>query len=154
VLLDIAAVAGVETVAEDFVVTPDHLDQACLTQQVDVGEGDVVLLRTGWSRYFSEPQAFLPAGAKSPGPERPAAGWLSSRNIFAAGSDTLTFEHTPNAAMPVHVHLLVESGIHIIEVLNLEDLARDQVYEFLFVAAPLKIRNGTGGPMRPLALVE
>ena len=54
--------------------------------------------------------------------------------------------------MPVHVHLLVESGIHIIEALNLEELARDRVYEFVFVAAPLKIRGGTGSPIRPLAL--
>jgi kynurenine formamidase len=54
--------------------------------------------------------------------------------------------------MPVHVHLLVESGIHIIEALNLEELARDRIYEFVFVAAPLKIRGGTGSPIRPLAL--
>jgi kynurenine formamidase len=53
--------------------------------------------------------------------------------------------------MPVHGHLLVESGIHIIEVLNLEELARDGVYEFVFVAAPMNIRGGTGAPVRPLA---
>jgi len=59
----------------------------------------------------------------------------------------------PAAAMPVHVHLLVESGIHIIEALNLEELAAAKVHEFLFVAAPLRIRGGTGSPIRPLALV-
>jgi kynurenine formamidase len=47
--------------------------------------------------------------------------------------------------------LLVESGIHIIEVLNLEELARDGVFEFLFVAAPMNIRGATGAPVRPLA---
>jgi len=51
----------------------------------------------------------------------------------------------------VHVHLLVESGIHIIEVLNLEELAGERVYEFLFVAAPMNIRGATGAPVRPLA---
>ncbi len=40
--------------------------------------------------------------------------------------------------MAVHVHLLVESGIHIIECLNLEDLAASGAREFLFVAAPLE----------------
>ena len=55
--------------------------------------------------------------------------------------------------MAVHVHLLVESGIHIIENLNLEELARDGVLEFLFVATPLKIRGATGSPIRPFALV-
>jgi kynurenine formamidase len=54
--------------------------------------------------------------------------------------------------MPVHVHLLVESGIHIIEALNLEDLSRDRIHEFVFIAAPLKIRGATGSPIRPLAL--
>ena len=53
-----------------------------------------------------------------------------------------------------HVHLLVESGIHLIEVLNLEELARAQVYEFLFVAAPLNIRGATGAPIRPLAFAN
>jgi kynurenine formamidase len=46
----------------------------------------------------------------------------------------------------------VESGIHIIECLNLEQLAADGVYEFIFIASPLKIRGGTGSPIRPLAL--
>jgi kynurenine formamidase len=54
--------------------------------------------------------------------------------------------------MAVHVHLLVESGIHILEALNLEELAAARVYEFLFVAAPLKIRGGTGSPIRPFAV--
>ena len=56
--------------------------------------------------------------------------------------------------MPVHVHLLVESGIHIIEALNLEELSRNRIFEFVFVAAPLKIRGGTGSPIRPLALAR
>ena len=88
----------------------------------------------------------------SPGPERAAAEWLSAHGIFATGSDTICFERVPASAMPVHVHLLVENGIHIIENLDLEALAADDVREFLFVAAPLKLRGGTGSPIRPLAI--
>ena len=55
--------------------------------------------------------------------------------------------------MSVHVHLLVRSGIHIVECLNLEELSESGATEFLFVAAPLKIRGGTGSPIRPYALV-
>jgi kynurenine formamidase len=55
--------------------------------------------------------------------------------------------------MPVHRILLVESGIHIIEAMNLQELSRDSQYEFLFVAAPLKIEGATGAPIRPLAIV-
>jgi kynurenine formamidase len=88
-----------------------------------------------------------------PGPGLAAAQWLSALEIFAAGSDTVAFEKSPVAEMPVHVHLLVESGIHIIECLNLEELAADGVAEFLFVGVPMKIRGATGAPVRPLALV-
>ena len=77
---------------------------------------------------------------------------MSERGIFAAGSDTIAFERVPAPEMPVHVHLLVENGIHIIEALNLEELSRLRIYEFLFVASPLKIRGATGSPIRPVAL--
>jgi kynurenine formamidase len=72
--------------------------------------------------------------------------------VFAVGSDTVAFEKIPTDTMPVHVHLLVEKGIHIIECLNLEELAAARVSTFLFVAAPLKVRGATGAPVRPLAL--
>ena len=55
--------------------------------------------------------------------------------------------------MPVHVHLLVESGIHIIECFNLEELSAAGVREFPFVAIPLKIRGATASPIRPVAVV-
>jgi kynurenine formamidase len=50
--------------------------------------------------------------------------------------------------------LLVEAGIHIIEVMNLGPLAAAGVSEFLFVLAPLKLRGATGSPVRPLAVVD
>jgi kynurenine formamidase len=152
VLLDIPGLVGVESLTKDFVITPEHLDAACSRAGVEVQAGDIVLLRTGWAQFFDDPAKFI-AGVAGPGPEIEAARWLSSRKIFAAGSDTVAFEHVPATDMPVHVHLLVESGIHIIEILNLENMARDRVYEFVFVGAPLKIRGGTGAPIRPLAFV-
>lgn len=131
----------------DFEVTPDHLSRAAHT---DINEGDIVLLRTGWARFFSDAGRYI-NNMVAPGPGIDGARWLSSQRVFAAGSDTVAFEKTPSAAMPVHTHLIVESGIHIIEVLNLEELARDCIYEFVFVAAPMNIRGGTGAPLRPLA---
>jgi kynurenine formamidase len=50
--------------------------------------------------------------------------------------------------------LLVENGIHIIEVLDLEELAAAGVHEFLFICSPLKLVGATGSPVRPLALVD
>ncbi len=154
VLFDVARSVGVDALPADFAITPEHLEAI----GHEVRSGDVVLLRTGWAAFWDDPGRFTTAGecvqVTGPGPEEPAARWLSSRRIYAAGSDTLAFERVPAANMPVHIHLLVESGIHIIENLNLEELARDNVSEFLLVAAPLKIRGGTGSPLRPVALVS
>ncbi len=150
VLLDIARVASVPVLPKDFEILPEHLEAA--SKGLDIGAGDVVLLRTGWSRYWSEAPRFIAQG-HGPGPSLAGARWLSAHGVFAAGSDTVAFENIPAETMPVHVHLLVEKGIHIIECLDLEELSAAAVSTFLFVAAPLKIRGGTGAPMRPLALV-
>ena len=148
VLLDIARQ---HVLPADFEITPGHLDAAVAAEQVEVRPGDVMLLRTGWARYWDDAAKFI-AQVHGPGPGEAGARWLSSRGVFAAGSDTVAFEKVPDPNMPVHVHLLVESGIHIIECLNLEQLAAARQYTFLFVATPLKIRGGTGSPIRPLAI--
>jgi len=148
VLLDIAAIAGVEVLPADFEITPAHLDAA----GAEIRPGDVVLLRTGWARYFRDPGKFI-SQVHGHGPALAGAQWLSSRGVFAAGSDTVAFEKVPDIAMPVHVHLLVENGIHIIECLNLDELANAKVTEFLFVALPLKLEGATASPIRPIALV-
>ena len=152
VLLDIARVENVDVLPTDFVIEPNHLDLALKAANTDVQPGDVVLLRTGWSRYWNDPPKFV-SQLHSPGPGIEGARWLSAQKIFAAGSETVPFESVPDQNMPVHVHLLVESGIHIIECLNLEELAASGANEFLFVASPLKIRGGTASPIRPVALV-
>jgi len=151
VLLDIAQLAGVEALPEDFTVTPEHFEAAAKAHGVEVRSGDVVLLRTGWARYWDDPKRYI-NNVRGPGPVEEGARWLSARGVFAAGSDTIAFERVPSTAMPVHVHLLVESGIHILEALNLEPLAAARVHEFLFIAIPLKIRGGTGSPIRPIAV--
>jgi kynurenine formamidase len=157
VLLDIAAEMNVDSLPADFTITPQHLEQALETGKTRIEKGDVVLLRTGWARFFPTAARYVTGGegghaVTGPGPELEAARWLSEHGVFAAGSDTIAFEKVPNASMPVHVHLLVENGIYIIEALNLEELSRNRISEFVFVAAPLKIRGGTGSPIRPLAL--
>jgi kynurenine formamidase len=148
VLLDFA---GSQPLDRKHVIGPDELDKA--SAGIEIRGGDVVLLRTGWAQYWNDPRRYI-SEVHGPGPALEGAKWLSSRKIFAAGADTVCFEHVPAADMPVHIHLLVESGIHIMENLNLEELAAAGVREFVYVAAPLRIRGGTGAPIRPIALVE
>jgi kynurenine formamidase len=147
VLLDIA---GAGVLPENFEVRPEHLEAA---RRAAIEPGDVVLLRTGWARYWNEPRRFI-NGVRGPGPAVDGARWLSERGVFAVGSDTVAFEKVPSPEMAVHTHLIAEHGIHIIECLNLEELAAAEITEFLFVAAPLKIRGGTGSPVRPLAIAQ
>jgi len=153
VLLDAAGPNGV--LPEDAILTARVLERIATDYRVTIQKGDVVLIRTGWAQYWDDATRYInsvhgtPSG---PGPDLSGAHWLSAHGVFAAGSDTVAFERVPSADMAVHIHLLFESGIHIIEALDLEALARDKVYEFLFVAAPLKLRGGTGAPLRPLAL--
>ena len=155
VLLDIAGSIGAASLPRDFVITPDRMEAARRAHGVTIRSGDVVLLRTGWGQFWDDPVRFIAGGeggqATGPGPELEGARWLSEQGIFAAGADTVAFEKIPSS-MPVHVHLLVESGIHIIENLNLEELARAAVYDFEFIALPLKIQGATGSPIRPIAL--
>ena len=51
-----------------------------------------------------------------------------------------------------HPYLLAQKGTPIIELVNLEELSRDQVYEFAFVGASLKLRGADAAPLRPVAL--
>lgn len=150
VLLDFPALEGAEVLPAEFTITPERLEAAATAERVTVQAGDVVLVRTGRDTCWEDPARYMDGG-RAPGPDEAGARWLSERKIFAAGSDTMSFEQVPSPDMPVHPHLLVDSGIHILECLNLRELAHERVYNFVFVGAPLKIRGGTGGPIRPLA---
>ena len=159
VLLDLAAAEGAEALEPGRPITAADIEAAASHHGVEIGEGDAVLFRTGWpvGRYQDEP-AYVGWPTGVPGPDESAARWLAERRVKVAGSDTIAFEwlaaDAGHGRLPVHVILLVENGVHIIEVLDLEELARERIYEFLFVCSPLKLVGATGSPVRPLALVE
>ena len=149
VLLD---VAGDARLKPGYVITPDDLERA---SRAEVREGDVVLVRTGYAQLWAKPAEYLDdAGVGAAG-----CRWLVERKVRAAGADNMAFdimssERDPdlNATLPGHVLLLVRAGIPIIENLNLEQLAAEKVYEFVFVCLPLKMRGATGSPVRPVAI--
>ena len=55
-------------------------------------------------------------------------------------------------AIPVHKRLIVDSGVYIMENLFLDDLSKDETYEFVLIAAPLLMVGASGSPLRPIAL--
>jgi kynurenine formamidase len=158
VLLDVPGAAGRDALEPAEPISAADLERTCDVHGIDVRAGDAVLVRTGWPvGRFHDAAAYNGAETGVPGPDESAARWLGERRIRVTGSDTLAYEHLPPGAgqrlLPAHVALLVEYGVHIVEVLDLEELARDGVHEFVFVALPLKLVGATGSPIRPVALV-
>ena len=133
-------------------VTADDLERAA--DGLEIRPGDVILIRTGAGALWEDPDAFLAAG----GIDASGSRWCAAREPLAVGADNMAWD-VPGAedpelgTLPGHLLLLVRAGIYIVEGLNLEALARDRVREFAFVCLPLKLRGGTGSPVRPLALV-
>lgn len=158
VLLDVAALHKTDVLPGGYGITENDLAAAEEKAGVEVQAGDVVLVHSGWSRNFGDAQAFLGHETGAPGPTEDAARWLAEKGVRATGAETIAYEQIKpeigHALLPVHRLLLVESGIHIIEVMNLAELAEAGIYEFMFVLAPLKITGGTGSPVRPLAVVN
>lgn len=158
VLLDVAALHGVPTLPGGYEVTREDLAAASERAGVEPEPGDVALVRTGWARQFGDAEAYLGRESGVPGVGVDAARWLAARGIVATGADTTAYERIAPAAghavLPVHRVLLVESGVYIMEHLNLEALSDEGRTEFVFVLAPLRIVGGTGSPVRPLAAVS
>jgi len=162
VLLDVATMVlkgDSGPLPADFEITAKHLADTAKAQGVRLKKGDTVFIRTGWGPYFkSDPTLF--AGPQSPGPQLDGAEFLIKHGARVVGDDTLTFEKRPPIVtsprfqiFPVHMRIIADSGIFIIENLNLEELAAAKVYEFAVVVPPLRVLGGTGSALRVFALV-
>jgi kynurenine formamidase len=151
-LLDVAGHRGVEVLPPGSPIGGTELGEIAAGAGITPEPGDVVLVRPGWARYWSDPPRFNDAAGGWPGPDDSAARWLIGHGVSVAGSDTPAFEAIPSPGDSVHALLLVDNGIHIVENLDLEQLAAGGVTEFLFVGLPLRLVGATGSPFRPLAL--
>ena len=155
VLLDVAGWKGVEMLPQNYAITADDLDGCARASGVQIDPGDVLLVRTGFGRTWNDEATYLNAAGVS----KAGNVWAADRKVVAVGADNMAWdsmeERDPETNMMLygHVHLLVTHGIHIIENLNLEELAAAGHHEFCFVGVPLKFRGATGSPIRPLALV-
>ncbi|WP_027343192.1 cyclase family protein [Hamadaea tsunoensis] len=155
VLLDVAAARGVDVLPAGYEITPADLDAAAAG--VDIEPGVVLLIGTGWSRRWSEHDAFIGQRDGTPGPGEAGARWLAAHRPVAVGGETIAFECIPagkgHALLPAHRVLLVEAGINIVETMNLAPLLDSGARELLLVLNPLPIVGATGSPVRPLAVL-
>ncbi len=76
--------------------------------------------------------------------------------LAAPACSSLSFEAFPseleNDYVPLHTYLLAEQGAPILELVNLEALSADAVYEFAFIGGSLKLRGADAAPIRPIAI--
>lgn len=157
VVLDIARLHGTDVLPPGYGVTADDLQGAADRAGVTVEHGDAVLIGTGWSRRWDEPDAFVGTADGVPGIDPSAAQWCIDRGVSVAGGETIAFEQIKagagHALLPVHRMFLVDHGINIVETMRLHPLLDLDVAECVLVLAPLNVVGATGGPVRPLALV-
>ncbi len=157
VLLDVGAESEDQITPAGMPIGPEELERARRRADTDLRDGDAVLIRTGWARHFSDPERFLGHDSGVPGVNEAGAKWLLNHGVRITGSDTTAYEWIPpgfgHRLLPVHRLLLVERGIPIVEMLDLEALSISAPAEFCFILAPLKIIGATGSPGRPLAVL-
>ncbi|MHA7817979.1 MAG: cyclase family protein [Pseudohaliea sp.] len=154
IMLDVASAKGLAMLPDGYRVSREDLVAAAQRQQVRLREGDVVLIRTGRMLHYEQAAAYM---ANPPGLGLEAARFLIEESgAMIVGADNLSLEAFPSELatdyVPVHTYLLAEQGAPIIELTWLEDLARDEVYEFAFIAAALKLRGADAAPFRPIAI--
>jgi kynurenine formamidase len=159
VLLDVSRARGVSWLEPGDSVLPGDLEESEDRQGVRVEEGDILLVRTGHASRLDELGPWDTASSKA-GLHPSCAEFLAERRVAALGcdgnSDTAP-SVTEGIGFPIHVLALTAMGVHLLDYLHLDELARacEQAgrWDFLFVGAPLRIAGGTGSPLNPIAIL-
>ena len=153
VMIDVAAAKGLAMLPPSYRVGREDLAEALRLQNIRLQAGDVVLIRTGRMALYENDEAFE---AEAPGLTLEGARYLVEEGgAMSVGADNLSFEAFPSDVagdyVPVHTYLLAQQGVTLMELVNLEALSRDRIYEFAFVSGPLRLRGASAAPARPLA---
>ena len=154
VLIDVAALKGVDTLPDTYEITVADLQQALQRQKLTLQPGDAVIVHTGWGRLWGKDNGrYMKV---NPGLGVAAAEWLARQDPILVGADTAPINVTPSPdpqlSNPVHQIMLVINGIHLLENLRLDEVAGKQAYEFALIVQPLKIQGGTGSTVAPIAV--
>ena len=154
VLIDIAALKGVEMLPDTYEITVRDLQDALKRQNLTLQPGDAVIINTGWGKLWCKDNVrYIKT---DPGIGVAAAEWLAKQNPMLIGSDNWSVEVNPNPdpkiSSPVHQILLAVNGIHILESLKLDELVAKRVNEFAFILEPLKLKGATGSTVAPVAI--
>jgi kynurenine formamidase len=136
VVIDVVGQKGVAKLADDYRISREDLEAALRAQGTSLQAGDIVLIKGGKITLD-------------------ASKWLAEgHGAMLIGGDELSLElykvGRPDLTVPVHNYLINERGLAILQVENIDVLVADKVYEFAFIAAPLRSTSGVV-QFRPLA---
>ena len=162
ILIDIAAYKGLDTLGPRYEVTMEDVRWALGRQGMSedtIEQGDAVLFHYGWSVNWTNPSKYndsrvgVGENEGSPGIGSEVARWLVTRKVAIVGADSCCVQiMPPTGSENVHHILFFAEGIPLLENMELKDVARDQVYEFLFLNLTLPLKGATGSPVRPIAV--
>lgn len=154
VMLDMAGFKGVESIENNYIITAEDCENCAKWENIKLKPGDAVLVRLGndWpndrcgdaglgisaARYLVEEGGAILVGDD-----------MACIDGFNADGSTSVPEHP----QPVHHYLLIQQGVHILEYVQLDELAKDKVYEFCFICNASKVRGATGMFVRPIAVI-
>ncbi|MCL4437872.1 MAG: cyclase family protein [Candidatus Thermoplasmatota archaeon] len=153
ILIDCTEILG-DPLPENHEVSLEEFQKVAKKEGVSFGKEDVILVRTGYGKYWNDFSRYRNAAGIS----GEVSKYLSER-CFAVGADNLAWDvpgkvdRETGVIQPGHLHLIAKNGVYIMENLFLEELAKAKTYEFLFIALPLKMRGTTGTPIRPVAII-
>lgn len=140
----------------DFLLTPEHI-KAWEAEHGEIGKGEWVVMRTDWDKRAHDEAKFLNVdenGPHSPGPTPEAVEYLLSKGIVGWGTQCIGTDAGAAGGMtppyPAHNFLHRDNCFGLASLANLDKLPAKGA---ILIAAPLKIENGTGSPIRALALV-
>lgn len=155
VLLDMAGYFGTDPVKEGTAFNRAEIDGAMKKQGItSIGQGDVVLFYTGWTKLIGKDDKRYNAGEPGLGVE--GAKYLASLGVAMVGADTWGLEVLPfekNAGVfEVHQILIPLNGIYILENMNTEEMVKDKAWEFLFTLGPARITGAVQAIINPIAI--
>lgn len=158
ILIDIPRLKGVPYLEPGTPIYVSDLEAWERQAGIRVSAGDALFVRTGvWARRRAEGPWLRgrAEGGRSAGLDPSVIPWLKARDVAVLGSDHPQYVAPSNLRGAVHDFALVYLGVHLVDNCDLEALADAAAarnrWEFLFTAAPLPIRGGTGSPLNPIA---
>jgi len=158
VLLDIPRLRGVAYLEASEPIFPEDLEGAEQSAGVRVESGDILLVRTGrWA--LREARGAWNASQAAAGLDASCLPWLHARGVAALGCDGVSDvlpSRIEGVNLPIHTVAIVAMGLHLLDNLDLEPLAKacinEKRWEFLLTIAPLVLLRGTASPVNPIAL--